>query len=61
MISVSSGASIREVNIWNQVGKNVFKGIPDRNTIDISDFQPGIYIIEVICDQQRLRKKLIVE
>ena len=60
-ISVKNGAVIKEVTIYNQIGQNVYRGIPDNNTLDVSKLQPGIYLVEVRCDQQKFREKLIIE
>jgi hypothetical protein len=60
-ISVKNGAVIKEVSIFNQIGQTVYKGMPDDNTLDVSELQPGIYIIVVCYNQQRFRGKLIIE
>jgi hypothetical protein len=60
-ISLKNGAAIKEVSIFNQVGQNVFRGIPDENILDISRLQPGVYLLEVIADQSEFREKLIIE
>jgi len=60
-ISVKNVAVINEVNIYNQTGQSVYKGMPDNNRLDVSKLQPGMYIIEVRCNQQRSRGKLIIQ
>jgi hypothetical protein len=60
-ISVNNGAATGKVTIYNQIGKDVYRGIPNENTIDVSNLQSGIYIVEVSYDQSRFRGKLIVE
>jgi hypothetical protein len=60
-ISIKNGEVIKEVTIYNQVGQNVYKGLPDDNTLDVSKLQPGVYLIEVITDQSEIREKLIIE
>ncbi len=60
-ISVNNGVIIKEVNLYNQVGQKVYQGIPHDNSLDVSTLQPGIYLIEVRCDQQKFREKLIIE
>jgi N-acetylneuraminic acid mutarotase len=60
-ISVKNGTIIKEVTIYNQVGQNVYRGLPNDNTLDVSQIQPGVYLIEVITDQSEIREKLIIE
>ena len=48
---------IKEVILYNQVGQNVYRGLPDDNTLDVSKLQPGIYLVEVRCDQQEVQGK----
>lgn len=52
---------IMEINIYNQHGKKVFHeiGIPD--IIDVSILEQGIYIIEIITGNLRIREKLIIK
>jgi hypothetical protein len=60
-ISVNNGVVIKELSIYNQIGKKVYVGIPDNNTLDVSKFQPGVYIIEIRCGQQKFMEKLIIK
>jgi hypothetical protein len=60
-ISVRNGAVVNEVNIYNQVGQNVYRGLPDENTLDVSKLQPGVYIIKVTTNKNAIRGKLILE
>lgn len=60
-ISVKNGTIINEVTIYNQVGQNVYRGLPDENTLDVSKLQPGVYLIKVITNQSELKEKLIIE
>jgi hypothetical protein len=59
-ISIKNGAVIKEVSIYNQVGQSVYRRIPDNNTLDVSKLESGIYLIEIRCDQQKFRGKLII-
>ena len=61
IISGNNGISIREIIIYNQTGQKVQQGKPENNTLDISKLQPGMYIIELLTDQGKVRKKLIIE
>ena len=60
-ISVKSGTVITELTIYNQIGQKVYGGNMENNSLDVSKFQPGIYLVEVRCDQQKFREKLIIE
>jgi hypothetical protein len=60
-ISVKNGTIIKEVSIYNQIGQNIYKGIPYDNKIDVSKLKPGVYLIEVITNQSEIREKLIIE
>jgi hypothetical protein len=60
-ISVPNGVTINEVLIYNQTGQKVLQGKPVNNTLDISNLQHGMYIIELITDQGKIREKLIVQ
>ena len=60
-ISIKNGELIKEVTIYNQVGQNVYRGIPDENVLDVSKLQPGVYLIKVITNQSELKEKLIIE
>jgi hypothetical protein len=60
-ISLQDDATIQEVILYDQVGQKVYRGLPEDNTLDVSSLQPGIYLIEVCCDQQKFREKLIIE
>ena len=59
-ISSKDGTTIEEVVIYNQTGQIVHQEKPVSNIIDISDLQPGMYIIEVVSGQRKLRKKLMI-
>ncbi len=60
-ISVKNGVIIKEVTIYNQVGQKVYWGTSENNTLDVSKLQPGVYIIEVTTNQNKIREKLILE
>ena len=61
MISAENGTVIKAVNIYDQVGKMVYTGIPENNSLDISKLKPGIYIVEVVTGQGKIRQKLIIQ
>ena len=59
-ISYEKNVIIKEIAIYNQVGQKVFEGRSQNNTIDVSGFQKGIYIIEVIGEDWITSEKVIV-
>ena len=60
-ISSKDGTTIEEVIIYNQTGQIVQQEKPVNNIIDISQLQQGMYIIEVVSGQWRIREKLMIE
>ena len=60
-ISSKDGTTIEEVIIYNQTGQKVLVEKPVSNIIDISQLQPGMYIIEVVSGQRKVRGKLVIE
>ena len=60
-ISSNDGTVIDEVIIYTQTGQIVFRGKPVNKIIDISELQPGMYIIEVVSGQRRIREKLMID
>jgi hypothetical protein len=59
-ISSKNGVKIKEVAIFNQHSSIVLHKTNATEYIDISMIDKGLYIIELITDQQRIRKKLII-
>jgi len=60
IISIKDG-KIEEVIIYNQTGQKVFHKKPKNNIIDVSYLQSGMYIIEIVSGQMKIRDKLMVE
>ncbi|MFH1121963.1 MAG: T9SS type A sorting domain-containing protein [Bacteroidota bacterium] len=60
-ISGNNATAIREIVIYNQTGQKVLQGKPVTSTLDISKLHPGMYIVELVPDQGKVRKKLMVE
>lgn len=52
---------IAEVHIYDHLGRLVQLVSNNFKTIDISAFQSGLYVVEVMWDGHRIRKKLIVQ
>jgi hypothetical protein len=59
-ISVKNGIIINEVNIFNQIGQKVLHKKLITNSIDVSKLRQGMYIIELITNDLRIREKLII-
>lgn len=61
-ISITSHGDLRinEVIIYNQLGQKVLIKVINTDKIDLSTIEQGIYIIEIIINNQSTRKKLIV-
>ncbi|MCD4724317.1 MAG: T9SS type A sorting domain-containing protein [Bacteroidales bacterium] len=51
---------IKEINIFNQLGEKIYIIDGDKNNIDISKLDKGIYIVEIKVENNNYRKKLIV-
>ena len=60
-ISSNTHSIINEVNFYNQIGQKVLHQQWLNNSIDVSNLQPGIYIIELAFGESMVRKKLIIE
>ena len=57
----AEGLAIDEVVFYTLTGQQVFSDRLDRETIDISTLQPGMYIVEVKVDSRKIRQKLLVQ
>ncbi|MCK4676995.1 MAG: T9SS type A sorting domain-containing protein, partial [Bacteroidales bacterium] len=60
-ISSKDGATIEEVIIYNQIGQIVHQEKPVNDIIDISQLHTGMYLIEVVSGQRKIREKLMIE
>ena len=56
-----AGHTIDEVSIYTLTGQQVMRVRPADGTIDISRLQPGMYIVEAMVENTRIRKKLLVQ
>jgi len=56
----AGGYSVDEVVIYSLTGQNVMYARPDKGTINISALQAGMYIVEVMVENTRIRQKLLV-
>ena len=59
-IEIDDSAFINEINIYNQLGQKVSVIDHFTDRIDISMLMPGIYIIELVTDQSKIKDKLII-
>jgi len=59
-ISSDEGITIEEVVIYNQIGKKVFEEELVNNTLDVSTLPRGMYVVELVSRDWKVRKKLIV-
>lgn len=59
-ISNKKGILISEAEIYNQLGQKVLHSKFKNNKLDISNLEEGIYFIEFLSNNSKIRKKLIV-
>ncbi|RLD23010.1 MAG: hypothetical protein DRI54_07890 [Bacteroidetes bacterium] len=59
-ISSNNGTEIDEVNIYNQLGQNVIHQNHYNRSLDVSSLMPGIYFVEVVVGNDRIREKLVI-
>jgi PKD repeat protein len=55
------GSILKQVLLYSISGQETKILRPENNTVDISDLQPGIYIVEVSIENKKYRKKLVVQ
>lgn len=60
-IDLSYGQKLEELTIFNQIGQLIFYDRSGVNSIDISNLDAGIYLIEVITNKSKFNKKLIIK
>lgn len=60
-ISTNNGIPIKIINIYNQLGQNVLYIKQPTGSIDVSRLGEGIYIVEIVFDKHRIRKKLMIK
>lgn len=59
MISGING-SIEEVNIYNRLGQSVIHQRGTGNKLNVSNLVPGMYVLEVLIENIRIREKLVI-
>jgi hypothetical protein len=60
-IQIKEGIALEEAIIYNHLGQKVLVAVPVNNTVDVSKLKAGIYFIEVITSESRVRTKLLIE
>ncbi len=59
-ISTNNEIPIEEINIYNQLGQNVLYINQPTGSIDVSKLEEGVYIVELVFDNSRVREKLMI-
>lgn len=59
-ISAKDATIIHEINVYNQVGQKVLHKNQLTEEIDVSKLKQGIYIIELVSDDSRFSKRMII-
>lgn len=58
-ISCDNGLQIDEIIIYNQIGEKILHQKPVDQSIDVSMLRPGMYVIEVVCGNKKIRGKFV--
>ena len=58
-VQLNEGLTIKQVEIYNGIGQLVL--VAAKNTISITNFSKGIYYVNVITDQGKSTKKIVVK
>ncbi len=59
-ICCKNGVKIKEINIYNQIGQKVLHEKRITITIDVSMLMQGMYIIELVSEEFKIREKLMI-
>ncbi|MCD4678999.1 MAG: T9SS type A sorting domain-containing protein [Bacteroidales bacterium] len=59
-IYCKNAITIKEINIYDQIGQMVLHEKQISNKIDVSMLRPGMYIIELVFKKLKIREKLII-
>jgi len=60
-ISTDDGGVVNEIIIFTLKGQQLMKARPVNGTVNISTLQAGMYIVEVMIENTRIRQKLLVQ
>jgi len=55
------GNSEKKIEIYNVVGKSVYKQLTNANRIDINTLKPGVYVLKVTADKKTISSKLVIK
>ena len=59
-ITLKNGTTMTEIIIYNQIGQKVLHKKRITNTIDVSILRQGMYVIELVLNELKIREKLII-
>ena len=57
----TEGCRIKDVTIYTLSGQQICAFRHEKKTFDISNLQPGMYIVEVTIENRKIRQKLLVQ
>jgi len=58
---LTDSSAPKEIAIYDVFGERLISETLNSNTLDISSLVPGVYVIQLIQDQHRLTRKLVVK
>ncbi len=58
-----SGENITQIEIWNSIGRKVFENqtLENETTIDVSDFEKGVYFVRLYSNNEMVTKQFVKE
>ena len=59
ILNISSILTIDKIQLYDILGKEVFTS-SSKNTIDVSSFKSGIYLLEVFVKNKKITKKIVI-
>ena len=59
ILQINSTQKIDLVKLYNKRGEVVFQAIPQNNQIELSNLQPGFYLLSAYVDGEKLKKRII--
>ncbi len=60
-ITAEEGIVIGQVKLTNNLGQEVYTGVPENSRLDVSRLSPGVYILSVVTNRREVRQKVIIE
>ena len=60
-ISTIYGINVNEIIIYNPIGQKILYKKTKTNSLNISSLHPGIYVIELVTKDFKIKKKLVIE